>query len=67
MTCCGSLCYHSGGCGRKQITAQKAGVLKPEAMGKEVLDHGEAADISNVAQGYVALRYKEVERRSVLK
>lgn len=32
-----------GGCGRKkQITAQKAGVLKPEAPGKEVLDHGEA-------------------------
>ena len=28
-----------GGCGRKkQITAQKAGVLKPEAPGKEVLD-----------------------------
>ena len=49
-----------GGCGRKkQITAQKAGVLKPEAPGKEVLDHGEAVvDISNVAQGYVALRYK---------
>ena len=48
-----------GGCGRKkQITAQKAGVLKPEAPGKEVLDHGEAVvDISNVAQGYVALRY----------
>ena len=49
-----------GGCGRKkQVTAQKAGVLKPEAPGKEVLDHGEAVvDISNVAQGYVALRYK---------
>ena len=28
-----------GGCGRKkQITAQKAGVLKPEAPGKEVLE-----------------------------
>ena len=49
-----------GGCGRKkQVTAQKAGVLKPEVPGKEVLDHGEAVvDISNVAQGYVALRYK---------
>ena len=49
-----------GGCVRKkQVTAQKAGVLKPEAPGKEVLDHGEAVvDISNVAQGYVALRYK---------
>ena len=32
-----------GGCVRKkQVTAQKAGVLKPEAPGKEVLDHGEA-------------------------
>lgn len=29
------------GCGRKkQVTAQKAGVLKLEAPGKEVLDHG---------------------------
>lgn len=58
-----------GGCGRKkQVTAQKAGVLKPEAPGKEVLDHGEAVvDISNVAQGYVARDIREVQRRSVLK
>ena len=32
-----------GGCVRKkQVTAQKAGVLKPEAPGEEVLEHGEA-------------------------
>lgn len=43
---------------KKQPATQKAGVLKPEAPGKEVLDHGEAVvDISNVDQGYVALRY----------
>ena len=59
MTCLIIMLPFSG-CGRKkQVTAQKAGVLKPEAPGKEVLDHGEAVvDISNVAQGYVALRYK---------
>lgn len=42
--------------------------IKARSTGKEVLDHGEAVvDISNVAQGYVALRYREVQRRSVLK
>ena len=59
-----------GGCGRKkQVTAQKAGALKAKAPRKEVLDHGEVVvDISNVAQGYVALRYKgSAKRRSVLK
>lgn len=47
------------GCGKKKEgTKITAGVLKPEAPGKDVLDHGEAVvDISNVSQGYVALRY----------
>lgn len=47
------------GCSKKEQSAdRKAGVLKPEAPGDEVLDHGEAVvDISNVSQGYVALRY----------
>lgn len=48
------------GCAKKQKNTytRKAGVLKPEAPGKEVLDYGEAVvDISNVSQGYVALRY----------
>lgn len=47
------------GCGKKKEgTKITAGVLKPEAPGKEVLDHGEAVvDISNISQGYVALRY----------
>lgn len=48
----------SGCTQKKQPATQKSGVLKPEAPGKEVLDHGEAVvDISNVDQGYVALRY----------
>lgn len=47
------------GCGKKKESTSRAeGVLKPEAPGKEVLDHGEAVvDISNISQGYVALRY----------
>lgn len=48
------------GCGKKKESSstRTAGVRKPEAPGKEVLDHGEAVvDISNVSQGYVALRY----------
>lgn len=47
------------GCGKKKEgTKITAGVLKPEAPGKDVLDHGEAVvDISNISQGYVALRY----------
>lgn len=49
------------GCGKKKeesTSIRKAGVLTPKAPGKEVLDYGEAVvDISNVSQGYVALRY----------
>ena len=49
------------GCGKKReksTNTPKAGVLIPKAPGKEVLDYGEAVvDISNVSQGYVALRY----------
>ena len=46
-------------CGKKKESITiTAAVLKPEAPGKEVLDHGEVVvDISNISQGYVALRY----------
>lgn len=49
------------GCKKKnQQTAytRKAEVLTPKAPGDKVLDYGEAVvDISNVSQGYVAVRY----------
>lgn len=49
------------GCGKKDkknTNTRKSGVLTPKAPEKEVLDYGEAVvDISNVSQGYVALRY----------
>lgn len=58
MTCLIFVLSLNGCTKKKQVTGLKAGVLKPEAPGKKVLDHGEAVvDISNVDQGYVALRY----------
>lgn len=54
--------FHAGGCGKKEKNKEKwvrtAGVLKPDAPGKEVLDYGDVKiDISNKTQGYVAVRY----------
>lgn len=58
MTCL-ILMVPLGGCGKKKDdNTRKPGVLTPKAPGDEVLDHGEAVvDISNVSQGYVALKY----------
>lgn len=56
---CLILIFPIGGCAKKKDdNVRKPGVLTPKAPGKEVLDHGEAVvDISNVSQGYVALKY----------
>lgn len=49
------------GCTKKSqqtTNTRKAEVLTPKAPGDKVLDYGEAVvDISNVSQGYVAVRY----------
>lgn len=53
--------FSAGGCGNRDKEDKQertAGVLKPSAPGKEVLDYGDAKiDISNKNQGYVAVRY----------
>lgn len=53
--------FSAGGCGngkKEERQERTAGVLKPSAPGKEVLDYGDAKiDISNKNQGYVAVRY----------
>ena len=50
---------------KQQTTnTRKAEVLTPKAPGDEVLDYGEAVvDISNVSQGYVAVRYSGNARK----